>query len=489
MKNNVFNTILNEEGCNLDLTIKGVSANENPKLILVSKRLQTRRPLPPPSQQIKIDRSDDYTESLDNLKTDRYEEAPSSLSIYLKTINRFPLLSGEEERILGKRIKDCEEKCKDLILKWKHLFKNRFLRVFFVKDKKTVNEELQRINDTLNLFDNLTELEKERRQVESALQDQNQNLKVQEKLQEALYKIMAEIAKCITKIIHSKIHIEKTVHNLNDIPSKKQCAIKRQYIENDLRRILQDISRLSEEIKKLKSVLVDTNQKLVSDIAKKYSHYGLELADIIQEGNLGLIRAIDTFDYRRGYRFMSYATWWIRQGIIRALQSKLRTIRKPNHLNEKLREIEKTSQRLYQECKREPTLDEIAKEIDVPLESVEEVTHSFKDPLSLDPLTEAHRECVTTYFSDHKRNSILERVISSSLSEIIDVVLSELTQREREVVKLRFGIGGCDHHTLEEIGEKFDFTRERSRQILTSALNKMKKSKHMISLREFRNVS
>ena len=201
------------------------------------------------------------------------------------------------------------------MIKWKQLFKNKFLQIFSDKDEKTIHKELQQIKDFLNLFDNLATLEKERKKVEKVLQEKNQNVRIQEKLQENLYKIAAEIAKCIAKITLNKDHIERTLYSLKAIPAKKSHASKRLHIENDLKRMLVDISRLSREIKKLKSELVHANKKLVTTIARKYSHYGLELPDMIQEGNLGLIRAIDTFDYQRGYRFMTYAKWWIRQSL------------------------------------------------------------------------------------------------------------------------------------------------------------------------------
>jgi RNA polymerase primary sigma factor len=154
-------------------------------------------------------------------------------------------------------------------------------------------------------------------------------------------------------------------------------------------------------------------------------------------------------------------------------------------MNEKLTKIVKISNRLYQECEREPTVEEIAKEINISPEFIEQIVHHFNDTMSMDTLIEEGRENGSTLSFNQKRNPILDRVISSSLSQTLHVILTELPIREREVIKLRFGIGGCDYHTLEEIGVKFDVTRERSRQILENGLKKMKKSKHMIQLKDF----
>jgi len=482
------NRICDEGEGDLDLTFEENRESKYPKLTLAGKIHHTGYALLLFSQELKEGRSEKSEDGGDCLKIDSREEMPSS-SISFKTISGFRLLCEEEEKLLGKQIKECEEEFKCLVIKWKHLFKNTFLKIFFAKDKEKIHKELRLINDSLQLFDGLAELEKKRRKVESALQEQNHNKKTQDKLQEALYKVEAEIAKFITKITLSKAHINRTVYNLKNLAHKKHYANKRRSIENDLRGILEGINSLSKEIKKLKSELAYANQKLVTRIAQKYSHYGLALPDLIQEGNLGLLRAIDTFDYRRGYRFMTYATWWIRQGIVRALQNQLMTIRKPNHMSEKLSKIAKASNRLLQEYKREPTLEEVAEEMNVTSGFIEEIAHGFKDTVSMDALIEEGRESESTLSFCHTRNPMLERVVLSSLSQVIHVALSELSPRESEVVKLRFGIAGYDHHTLEEIGERFDFTRERSRQILESALNKIKNSKHIIQLEEFKNIN
>ena len=488
MKYNKLESISAGDAGGLDSTLEVKIAESGRKLTLVHTYCPTRYFLPSTSSKSNYKRNGDHEKGQDQFKAGYGYEAPSALSIYLKTINGFHLLSEEEERILAKGIKECEEECKRLVIQWKHIFENAFMKSFSsgCNEEKTI--KLQQINASMVLFNCLAELENERKTVNSRLKKEIKNPAVQEKLQGDLYRVEAGIAKCIAKISCSKVHINETVYNLmKKIPEDRQLTHKHNNVKNDLGKIADKICELAQDIKELKTKFVHANQKLVTDIAKKYSRYGLELPDLIQEGNLGLLRAIDTFDYRRGYRFISYAKWWIRQAIIRSLQGTLRTIRKPNHMNEKLSKIVKTSKRLFQECKREPSLQEIAKEINLSPESIEQVLHCFNDTISMDTLIEEGRESESTNFSIQKRNPTLETIIFSGLSKYIHAVLSELSQREREVVTLRFGIGGCDHHTLEEIGQKFDFTRERSRQILESALRKMRKSKHMTELKDFRN--
>jgi RNA polymerase primary sigma factor len=236
-----------------------------------------------------------------------------------------------------------------------------------------------------------------------------------------------------------------------------------------------------------KKKLAGANFRLVVSIAKRYvgRSPNLTLLDLIQEGNLGLIRAIDTYDYRRGHRFISYATWWIRQAIIRALDCQSRTIRTPVHINEKFKKITKISHQLLQEYKGKPSLENIAKETNTPLESIEKVIKCFNDTISLDTCIDKGGNDVTTPPLGYPMLSTLGKVISSDLSQHIDLMLSDLTLREREIVKLRFGIGVIHDHTLEEIGEKFHLSRERIRQILERALDKLRNPKHMIQLKDF----
>ena len=307
-------------------------------------------------------------------------------------------------------------------------------------------------------------------------------------LKKNLYKIEAEISKCIAKTKLSLTDINRIIRNLNKIPITKRNKNKYGLIEKELKKTIRDISKLSKGIKQLKNELVQANLRLVISIAKKYTHHGLTLSDLIQEGNLGLIRAVDTYDYRRGHRFITYATWWIRQAMIRALDCQSRTIRTPVYINEQFSRMMKASNLFLQEYGREPTLEEIAETTNTPLESVEKVLQSFKDSISLDDFDEEKSESLSILISNHDTNSTLEQVvITSNLSCVMDVVLSDLSMREREIVKRRFGIGQNGDHTLEEIGKEFNLSRERIRQILEAALRKIRTPNHMMALKDFMN--
>ena len=485
MKYNQINRKCESEESDLDFPPEEISEEAHAKLILVNKILCPGKNLLSPSSQTNEKGGKSSEESEDELYTDSQGEQSSSLVIYFKTVSKFPLLNEKEERILAKRIEESKEKCKHLVIKWKYLFKNEFLRMFSAKHKKEIGEKLQLLNGSLHLFDDLVKLEGERRKIDRALKRRAHSFKTHKRFQEGLYKVESEISKCIAKISLSKALTERILKNLEEIPNSKKYTKKRQIVEQELRRILRGTGELSKEIKELKSELVQANQRLVISIAKKYAHHGLALPDLIQEGNLGLIRAIDTFDYRRGHRFITYATWWIRQAIIRALDYQSRTIRTPVYMNEKLNKIVKASNRLQKEYKRKPTLEEIAQETDTSLEAIEKVVQSFKDPISMHTLMEEQGKHVITPSLNYETTSILEQVILSNFSQIINVILSDLTPREKEMVKLRFGIGVTHDHTLEEIGERFNLSRERVRQILEVALNKLRNPTHMMQLKDF----
>jgi RNA polymerase primary sigma factor len=235
--------------------------------------------------------------------------------------------------------------------------------------------------------------------------------------------------------------------------------------------------------------MVNANLRLVISIAKKYLNQGVALADLIQEGNLGLMRAIDTYDYVRGHRLVTYATWWIKQAMIRAIDCQAKTVRTPVYVNEKINQIMKASNRLYQEWKREPTLSEIAEVTKTPLESLERVLKSAKDNIPLEYLVEDQIEGAAAA-EDMQSRSIPAQVAADQLAHIVnDMVMSDLTDRERDIVRLRFGIGDEHDHTLEEIGRTFNLSRERIRQILETALRKMRTPEQLTLLREFANAN
>ena len=410
------------------------------------------------------------------------------LVTYFKSINQYPLLTEEEESLLARRIKECENEYKKLVHQWGMIVKKELLQMVPFKGIKDAKKILHQNNTSLTSFDDLMTLEKERKKVNRAINRLNRPSNSRETLTKKLYKVEAEISKCIANTKLGLTDINKMIRTLNKIPIASKNKSKYRRVEKNLKHTIQEISIQSRGIKELKNQLVQANLRLVISIAKKYAQHGLALSDLIQEGNLGLIRAIDTYDYRRGHRFITYATWWIRQAMIRALDCQSRTVRTPVYINEKFSRIMKASNLLLKEYGTEPTLADIANTTNIPLESVENVLQSFKDYVSFDDDDDEKRESLNMATSDHDTNSSLEQVvITSNLSHVIDVVLSDLTERERDIVKRRFGIGDTCDHTLEEIGEEFNLSRERIRQILEVALNKLRTPDHTMELKDFMN--
>ncbi len=468
----------------LDIPTEEIIEEEHPKLMLVKTSYLRDHLSPSPIHATNA--GNEFTEeSEQELYSEPQGRTDSSLVIYFKTINKFPLLREEEERILAKRIKETGEECKNLAIKWKHLFNKEFLSKFSAKQIKEIREKLKPFNGSFHLFDDLAKLDRKQKKISRTIKRQAKRSTPDQKLQMELYRVEGEISKRIAEINLSKMSIDKLIRSLKKISHTKKNTEKQQILEKALRKILRGICKLSKEMKVLKNELAHANLRLVISIAKKYVNCGLTLSDLIQEGNLGLTRAIDTYDYRRGHRFITYGTWWIRQAIIRALDSKSKTIRTPVYMNERLHQITKASNRLLQEYKREPTLEEIAEETNTSLEFIEKVLQSFKDSTSLDALIEEKGESLPSPVLGNEDFSALGQVISTDLSQIIELMLSDLTLRERKIVKLRFGIGDDHDHTLEEIGCAFNLSRERIRQILEIALNKLKAPQRIMKLKEF----
>lgn len=423
---------------------------------------------------------------------------------YLRDIGNIPLLTRKRELEVAKRIEERGNERRKLALE------SPIAReiVFELRRQLEMNQvkmrEITRDGEELTKV-SLEEEEFQRRRLVSivekgeALDRESQKMALLKRVtqREAKKRTLERMRRAIETDIYRLIcclnlkdaHVERVIERLWEVNreiAKNPKKLDDLGLEADQwKKSFKDLKAVESKFKKATGEMIQANLRLVVSIAKKFTYRGLPLLDLIQEGNMGLMRAVMKFDYRKGYKFSTYASWWITQAITRALADKSRTIRLPVHLIETENRIHKTSQSLFKELGRDPTTKEIAEKIGLPMEKVNKVLHMYREPISLETPIGDEDSRFGDFIEDKGANSPIEDVINLRLTEEVEKVLATLTPREEKILRMRFGIGERSDHTLEEVGKVFGVTRERIRQIEAKALKKLRQPHRSRGLESF----